>query len=326
MDPICHTLTGLAMGHAGLNRRTPMALTTLVLAANAPDIDVVTMATTDVWMFYRRGWTHGPVAIVVLPLAIAGLVLWYDRNVRRRRDPRAEPARAGPLVGLAVLGLLSHSLLDYMNTFGIRLLMPFSPHWFFGDALYIVDPWLSGVLALGAVVAWRWRHYSETTLRANRLVVAVATLYVAGMYASGLWARQVVHDGLARAGRAEARFMVSPVIGNPFRREVLIDIGDRYEKGFVDFAPTPHFRPAGYGVEIHADDPLARDAARSALGVRYLQWARFPFFVVDRTKSPPRVQLNDARYSGPMGTDGWSGTLVPVPEVPAGITPSPPGR
>ena len=45
MDPVCHSLAGLTMGQAGLRRRTPLALPTLVLAANAPDIDVVTMAT-----------------------------------------------------------------------------------------------------------------------------------------------------------------------------------------------------------------------------------------------------------------------------------------
>ena len=72
MDPVCHSLVGLTMGQAGLARRTPLAVPTLVLAANAPDIDVVTMFTTDVWMFYRRGWTHGPIAMVVLPLAVTG--------------------------------------------------------------------------------------------------------------------------------------------------------------------------------------------------------------------------------------------------------------
>jgi hypothetical protein len=144
------------------------------------------------------------------------------------------------------------------------------------------------------------------------------------MFTSGLWARQEVQAGLVRAGRAEARFMVTPVIAVPWRREVIIDLGQRYEKGFVEFTPTPRFRPAGYGVEIRAEDPLAREASLSRVGQQYLQWARFPFFVVEGTLTPPRVQLNDARYSGPMGTDGWSGAIVPVPEVPTGLgrTPS----
>ena len=84
----------------------------------------------------------------------------------------------------------------------------------------------------------------------------------------------------------------------------------------MEFTPAPRFRPAGYGVAKHADAPEARAAAATRIGQQYLTWARFPFFVIEATVTPPRVQLNDARYSGPMGTDGWSGAIVPVPEVP----------
>ncbi len=312
------------MGQAGLRRRTPLALPTLILAANAPDIDVITMATTDVWMYYRRGWTHGPIAMVVLPLVLTGLMLAWDRLVRRRRTPGAPPARPAALLWLAVLGTLSHPLLDFMNSFGIRLLMPFSNTWFYGDALYIVDPWLYGILGAGAAIAFlRWRR-PDGGVTAARRALLVATVYVAAMFLSGLWARQEVQAGLSRAGRGDARFMVTPVLANPLRREVLIDLGERYEKGFVDFTPAPRFRPAGYGIEKRDADPMARAAAASPLGVQYLSWARFPFFVVERTLTPPRVQLNDARYSGPTGTDGWSGMLVPVVDVPAVLEPAPP--
>ena len=325
MDPLCHSLVGLTMGQAGLRRRTPLALPTLVLAANAPDIDVVTMFTTDVWMYYRRGWTHGPVAMAVLPIALTGLMMAWDGLVRRRLAPSAPPARPGVLLGLALLATLSHPLLDYMNSFGIRLLMPFSGRWFYGDALYIVDPWLYAILGAGALLAFvRWRRPDggAAAARTARVALALAAAYVMAMFGSGLWARQAVQAGLDRAGQQAATFMVTPVIGNPFRREVIIALGDRYEKGFVDFSPAPHFRPAGYGVDTHADDPMAREAALSRVGRQYLSWARFPFFVIERTQSPPRVQLNDARYSGPMGTDGWSGAIVPVPEVPAQVAPS----
>jgi inner membrane protein len=73
--------------------------------------------------------------------------------VRRRRRPQAEPAAGGPLLGLAALAVLSHPALDWLNTYGIRLLSPFSGHWFYGDAVFIIDPWiwlgLGGVLFLG---------------------------------------------------------------------------------------------------------------------------------------------------------------------------------
>ncbi len=316
MDPVCHTLTGLAMGHAGLTRRTPLALATLALAANAPDIDIAVLATSTLQVSFRRGWTHGPPAMLVLPLALTALVVGYDRLVRQRRFPAPPPVVPAQVLWLAALGTWSHPLLDYMNSYGIRLLMPFSGRWFYGDALYIVDPWIYLLLGAGVVWAWRARGVASRVpggQRAARLGLAGAVAYVALMYGSNLWARAEVQAGLTRAGQGDARFMVTPVAGNPFRREVIIDLGDRYEKGFLAFAPQPHFRPAGYGVTKNADHPAARAAAATALGQQYLGWSRFPFFVVASTAAGHTVTVNDARYSGPSGTDGWAGIVVAVP-------------
>ncbi|MEP7118202.1 MAG: metal-dependent hydrolase [Acidobacteriota bacterium] len=312
MDPICHTLTGLAMGHAGLKRRTPLALVTLALAANAPDLDIAVLATSTVQMSFRRGWTHGPPAMVVLPLALTALVVAFDRLVRQRRVPAPAPVVPGQVLWLAALATWTHPLLDYMNSYGIRLLMPFSGRWFYGDALYIVDPWLYLLLGVGVVWAARSRSTAGGT-RAARVALAAATLYVALMFGSNLWARSVVQAGLTRAGRPEARFMVTPVAVNPFHREVIIDIGESYEKGFVNFLPAPHFRPAGYGVTKNDALPAATAAAATERGRQFLAWSRFPFYVIAPSATGYTVTLNDARYSGPSGQDGWAGVIVEVP-------------
>ncbi|MEO7135203.1 MAG: hypothetical protein ABI024_13400, partial [Vicinamibacterales bacterium] len=91
-----------------------------------------------------------------------------------------------------------------------------------------------------------------------------------------------------------------PVIVNPFRREVVIDVGDRYEKGNLWFDPRPHFRPAGFGIEKgidQADVRLQSERARA-----FFRWSRFPFAQVD----PAGVAwLNDYRYAN-AATYGWS--------------------
>jgi len=312
MDNVCHALTGLAMGHAGLRHRTPLALTTLVLAANAPDIDIVVVATDTLAVYFRRGWTHGPPAMLVLPLVLTALVVAFDRLVRQRRPVPPPAVVPREVLLVAALGTWSHPLLDYMNSYGIRLLMPLSGHWFYGDALYIVDPWLTLLLGAGVWMAWKGRPGSASGTRIARVALGAATLYVGGMYASNLWARAVVADGLARAGQRDVRFMVTPVAVNPFQREVLVDLGTRYEKGFVSFTPLPRFRPAGYGVEVQAEDPAARAAAMTPLGRQYLTWSRFPFYVVERTAEGTVVYLNDARYSGPSAREGWAGLRIPV--------------
>ena len=82
-------------------------------------------------------------------------------------------------------------------------------------------------------------------------------------------ARREVAGGLARAGRpADTRFMVTPVVVNPFRREVVIDVGDRYEKGNLWFDPLPHFRPAGFGIEKGLDQPAVQQALQTPLRAR----------------------------------------------------------
>ena len=158
MDPIAHTLTGAALAATGLRRATPLATAALVIGANAPDIDVLaSFAGSYAALALRRGWTHGVLAIVVLPFVVTGLLLLWDR-MRPGRAERA-PARAGPLLALAALAVLTHPTLDWLNNYGMRWLMPFDGRWSYGDALFIVDPWiwlaLGGVLFLGSSrTAW----------------------------------------------------------------------------------------------------------------------------------------------------------------------------
>ena len=152
MDPIAHTLTGAALAAAGLRRATPLATAALVIGANAPDSDVLTgFAGRYAALAMRRGWTHGVLAIAVLPFVVTALLLFWDRL--RRRPDRA-PARAGPLLGLAALAVITHPTLDWLNNYGMRWLMPFDGRWSYGDALFIVDPW--AWLALGGVVFIRY--------------------------------------------------------------------------------------------------------------------------------------------------------------------------
>jgi hypothetical protein len=89
--------------------------------------------------------------------------------------------------------------------------------------------------------------------------------------------------------------MVTPVFVNPFEREVIMDLGDRYEKGFVWFEPAAHFRPAGFGVATNLSDPIVQRATQTPRAKTFLQWSRFPFAFVEASQR--RIWLNDYRYS-----------------------------
>jgi inner membrane protein len=286
VDNVCHSLLGAALGKAGLARRTPLGMSTLVVANNLPDVDVAVFATDTLAMSFRRGWTHGVLAQLLLPMALTGVMLAWDRVVRRRGAGGADPARAGQLLLLSYVGVVAHVFLDYLNSYGVRLLMPFSERWFYGDALFIVDPWM--YLALGAGWWWSWRR------EPRGLAASVPLLVRAGVCAV-----------LSRAGRpADTRFMVTPVFGNPFRREVVIDVGDRYERGHLWFQPLPHFRPAGFGLDHGMGAPDVQALLQQPRARAFLRWSRFPFVQVE-PGPPPAVWINDYRYSN-AGPYGWS--------------------
>lgn len=155
MDPFAHSFTGAALAATGLRKVTPLATAALLIGVNAPDVDAITHFMGDyLSLQYRRGWTHGILAWVVLPFMVTAVLLAWDRLVRQRRQPGSPPANARNLLLISTLGVLSHPALDWLNNYGIRLLMPFDDRWFYGDALFIIDPWVW--LAMGGISFLVW--------------------------------------------------------------------------------------------------------------------------------------------------------------------------
>jgi len=185
MDNLTHSLVGALIGQAGLKRKTGLAMPALIVGANLPDVDSVCMLLGTQALALRRGLTHGPIAWVLLPLALAAILWWYDRwqTQRGRRPESGAPVRFGQLYLLALIACLTHPALDWLNSYGIRLLSPFSQRWFYGDALFIIDLWLW--LGLG-FATWRslrlecrGRYFQGTA----HVALAVALLY-AGLNAA----------------------------------------------------------------------------------------------------------------------------------------------
>jgi inner membrane protein len=316
LDNICHTLAGAALGAAGLRRRTPLATATLLVGANLPDVDglAYVFGSSVEALAFRRGWTHGVLAMAVLPVALAGMMSAWDRLVRMRRHPDAMPARFRALWLLASLSVLSHPLLDLLNTYGVRLLMPFSGRWFYGDALFIVDPWLWLLLALG--IAWsraRERRGRSRPERAARVALWVAGLYVFAMLGSGLAGRFVAARQARAEGLAVTRLMVGPVPWDPLTRMTLLEIGDSYRFGTLRLVGRPVLRLSGEEWQKGDTSPAARTAAVTPEGRNFLTWSRFPAFRVEAGSASTRVQLLDARYPGPRGS--WASITVEIPEA-----------
>ena len=140
MDNLTHTAVGLFLSRAGLNRTTPLAAPILMLAANAPDIDILSAAGGSLnYLHYHRHLTH---SFAAAPL----MALWPLLLVRlaARKPVRWVPAYLGSL-----LAVMTHLLLDLTNVYGIRLLLPFSERWLRLDLTNVIDLWIWVVVLLG---------------------------------------------------------------------------------------------------------------------------------------------------------------------------------
>jgi len=154
MDNATHTLLGLSLAKAGLERVTPLATTTLLISSNLPDIDVLAGmgGGTFAYIRYHRGITHSFVGIVVLSLIFTFALTIFDRTVRLRFGRFMRPLLPARIFGISCIGMFGHILMDAGNSYGVRPLLPFSDRWFYGDLVFVVDPWIW--LILGSAVVW----------------------------------------------------------------------------------------------------------------------------------------------------------------------------
>jgi inner membrane protein len=119
-----------------------------VVAANLPDADLVYTSITPAplgSLLHHRGHTHTIAGIAVLGLAMMAVCL-----IPRVRAS-IEPLR-GRLWVLIAIALASHLVLDSWNSYGVHPFWPLTARWYYGDAVYILEPWLWLLLGVAAVL------------------------------------------------------------------------------------------------------------------------------------------------------------------------------
>ena len=364
MDPLTHTLVGANLAATRLGGKTRLAAAALVIGANLPDVDAILYFTghDDFALEFRRGWTHGVLALVVLPIVLTAILKLYsvalDSGGERHRShsglnesgsSRFRTPELRWLFVLSFLAILTHPVLDWLNTYGMRWLMPFRGTWFYGDSVYIMDPllwvilgcgWLSGrrptrwligawaffTAAISWVVAGRNVQYliivaivalillAALLWRAKRSF-ATAALVAATIY---IGARLMIHAATAMEIRRTVpgveRVMAAPHPIDPLRWDVVAEVGDQYRYGHFTWRDRT----------LHLNDhriPVAKEsavwtAAREQPAIRgFITWARFPWYETFPDARGVRVEIHDARYAvrrRPGG--GFGGVTVVIPD------------
>ncbi|HSG34409.1 MAG TPA: metal-dependent hydrolase, partial [Sphingomonadaceae bacterium] len=108
MDNLTHSLVGALIGQAGLKRKTGLAMPALIIGANLPDVDAACFFWLDgvEHLGFRRGITHGPPAMLLLPLVLAGILYGYDKW-QERRGKRPEGRLPVSFKWLYILSLIA---------------------------------------------------------------------------------------------------------------------------------------------------------------------------------------------------------------------------
>ena len=319
MDNLTHSLVGAVLGQAGLKRTTGLAMPALIIGANLPDVD----AACFFWLegtehlVFRRGITHGPPALVLLPLVLAGLLWAFDRwQTRRGNRPEARlPVRFGWLYAMAFIGCLSHPFFDWLNVYGIRLLEPFSSRWFYGDTLFIIDVWLWALLIASVWVSRRREKAGGEWMRPARVGIAAVAVYVGVNGVISLQASQEVRTANSD-GHHSPPVIASPVPLAFWERETIRTalIAGQSPRQVAPVYWVGRWKP-GTGLATEAmilERPCNLFDWKAAGGSQadaFLFWSRAPFATRAADGS---VILYDARFYDPRARDRFS---VALPDV-----------
>src|SRR5580692_5353768 len=313
MDPLTHTLTGLFLSRAGLNRWTPRASAILMLAANAPDIDVVSVAGGSLnYLHYHRHLTHSLAAMPVMAVLPVLLV----RGVSRK------PVHWLGAFCAAMIAVGSHLLLDWTNSYGIRLLLPFSGQWLRLDWNNVVDVWIWAVLVLGLAGPFLARlvgsEIASGTVRQRYpgrgfAVFALGFLLLYNCSRGTLHGRAVAELQTRIYGEsAPLRVAALPNAANPLDWRGLVETPESY--AVVGLNMTEPFDPTRAQI-FHKPDPgPAMDAAsRSVAFQQFLGFSQFPLWRVtpaDEPENSTLVEAMDMRFGSPLAPGFMAGALV----------------
>lgn len=303
MDNLTHSLVGAVIGQLGLKKKTGLAMPTLIIAANLPDIDAGCAIYGLESLSMRRGITHGPIALILLPVILWAAMLAFDRwQARRGKRPASRlPIHRGWLLALAYIGFLSHPALDWLNNYGVRLLEPFSSRWFYGDSIFIIDPWIW--IALG-VALWvslaRERRGAASWRRPAWIGFTAVCAYILGNGVLTGMAERRGSDALAAAGHRGALVVASPPPLIFWERDLFWRTPRLYGSGHYAagrLVLDTQGAPTGMG------DPRIALWARGDPAARaFLFWSRMPI----AEPVSDEIRLRDQRFTDPRLGDRMS--------------------
>jgi len=186
MDGLTHSLLALTSAKAGLERLSPYTAAACILSANAPDIDVVAFFFGGRWaaLQYHRGITHSIIGTITLGLLVPSILYAFERVIAKFRGLRPRIQYRGLMLA-SLIAAATHPLMDWTNNYGVRPLLPWDGKWFYGDLVFIVDPYLLLVMGGVAFLLTSNRRWKVVVWALLAVIVTIVVLRVTPQRDSG---------------------------------------------------------------------------------------------------------------------------------------------
>ncbi len=304
MDNLTHTLTAVALSHAGFNRKTRFATPALVIGANLPDIDLAArLGGSATFLKYHRGITHSILGVTVLAALLAAIIY----NLARRYWPKESgpPLDGGWLFTVCWIATGSHLLLDFTNSYGVRLFMPFSGRWYAWDIMFILDPLLLGLLAAGLGFPMILRLVSEevgakkTDLRRGAIFSLCSLVLLWGIRDFAHRRALNLLDSHTYNQENPRRLGAFPSPANPLAWTGVIETDSAFfvlTANALDTDVDAEHPQVFYKPEA---SPVLDAATKSRTAAIFLSFARFPLAHAEETEEGFTVILRDLRFLSP---------------------------
>ena len=273
-----HTFVGLTIARAGFDEWVPRAAITAAIAANLPDIDIVTaLSGTATYIEYHRGITHSIVGIPVLALILTAFMYFFTENFWRTY-----------LVALAAMA--THPVLDLANTYGLRPFLPWDGRWQYGDLLPIIDPYLDAILLIGILAGEIFNHNKRLI---TWLAIGLTAAYIGARFELRGLAKSQLETLAVKTPNTE-NWAVSPDILNPLVWDGIVQAPKQMLKVSIDPLDqrmTEIGRMDRTNVRLIPKEALASESA-----IALLPFARFPVMRLQGTTEGFRVLIFDYRF------------------------------
>lgn len=212
MDNLSHTLAGLVAAEAAAERsgaeasRRTLLFVASVVANNFPDLDILygDLAPAPLgYLLHHRGHTH-TLGGVLLQVAVIVNLLFLIPSFRRHLK---DLATLKLTIGVVATGLMLHLMMDGWNSYGVHPLWPISSKWYYGDAVFIIEPfvWISLTVPLLFLLISRAARGILLAVVTVIPVVAWSQGFLSGVSLVFLLAFALPLAGLARSARTKTR-------------------------------------------------------------------------------------------------------------------------